>query len=104
MCAVVCAEWGGQCRGVRGCVRWWACVGLRVGSRGGGHEQGLRGGCVVSVYVSARSGVLVWSVVGRAVLRKGLPSSAAAAMISRRACVFGALLGQWLEEGMLALG
>ena len=38
-------------------------------------------GCVVSVYVSARRGSLAWSVVGRAVWRRSLPSSAAAARI-----------------------
>ena len=41
-------------------------------------------GCVVSVYVSARRGALPWSVVGRAVWRRSLPSSAAAASISER--------------------
>ena len=40
-------------------------------------------GCVVSVYVSARRGALAWSVVGRAVWRRSLPSSAAAARISQ---------------------
>ena len=39
--------------------------------------------CVVSVYVSARRGALAWSVVGRAVWRRSLPSSAAAARISQ---------------------
>ena len=39
-------------------------------------------GCVVSVYVSARRGALAWPVVGRAVWRRSLPSSAAAARIS----------------------
>ena len=40
-------------------------------------------GCAVSVYVSARSGALAWSVVGRAVRRRSLPSSAAVARISQ---------------------
>ena len=40
-------------------------------------------GCVVSVYRSARSGALAWAVVGRAVWRISLPSSAAAASISQ---------------------
>ena len=40
-------------------------------------------GCAVSVYVSARSGALAWSVVGRAVWRRSLLSSAAAARISQ---------------------
>ena len=38
-------------------------------------------GCVVSVYVSARRGALAWAVVSRAVWRRSLPSSAAAARI-----------------------
>ena len=37
--------------------------------------------CVVSMYVSARRGGLAWSVVGRVVWRRSLPSSAAAARI-----------------------
>ena len=40
-------------------------------------------GCVVSVYVFARCGALAWRVVGRAVRRRSLPSSAAAARISQ---------------------
>ena len=55
-----------------------------------GEQQERRGmggdcavGCAVSVYVSARSGALAWSVVGRAVWRRRLPSSAAAARISQ---------------------
>ena len=32
-------------------------------------------GCAASVYVSARGGTLAWSVVGRAVWRRSLPSS-----------------------------
>ena len=40
-------------------------------------------GCVVSGYVSARRGALAWPVVGRAVRRRSLPSSAAAARISQ---------------------
>ena len=40
-------------------------------------------GCAVSVYVSACRGVLAWAVVGRAVWRGSLPSSAAAARISQ---------------------
>ena len=40
-------------------------------------------GCVVSVYVSVRRGALAWPVVGRAVWRRSLPSSAAAARISQ---------------------
>ena len=64
-----------------------AMVGV-CGSPGGQREgRGMGGvgasGCVVSVYVSARSGAPAWSVVGRAVWRKSLPSSAAAAKISQ---------------------
>ena len=44
-------------------------------------ERDCEVGCAVSVYVSARSGALAWSVVGRAVWRRSLPSSAAAARI-----------------------
>ena len=40
-------------------------------------------GCAVSVYVSACRGVLAWAVVGQAVWRRSLPSSAAAARISQ---------------------
>ena len=40
-------------------------------------------GCVVSVYVSARRGAIALSVVGRAVWRRSLLSSAAAARISQ---------------------
>ena len=40
-------------------------------------------GCAVWVYVSARRGALAWPVVGRAVWRRSLPSSAAAARISQ---------------------
>ena len=40
-------------------------------------------GCAVSVYVSAHRGALVWPVVGRAVWRRSLPSSAAAARFSQ---------------------
>ena len=59
-------EWGGRARG-RGCV--------------GGCGAGFV--CVVSVYVSACSGAPVWSLVGQAVWRRSLPSSAAAARISQ---------------------
>ena len=67
----------------RGCARWWACVGLRVGSEGEGAWAGIARGGVVLVYVSTRSCALVWSVVGRAVWRRRLPSSAAAGRISQ---------------------
>ena len=97
-CAVVCAVGGGPCRGARGCAQWWACVGRRVGSGGGGAWAGVaRGLCLVSVYVSACSGALVWSVVGRAAWRRSLLSSAAAARISRTSmriwCTFWSVVG-----------
>ena len=64
-----------------------AMVGV-CGSSGEQREgRGMGGdcavGCVLSVYVSVRSGALAWSVVGRAVWRRSLPSSAAAARISQ---------------------
>ena len=52
-----------------------------------GEGRGMGGdcavGCLVSVYMSARRGALAWPVVGRAVWRRSLPSSAAAARISQ---------------------
>ena len=85
-----------------------AMVGV-CGSRGEQREgRGMGGdravGCFVSVYVSARVGALAWPVVGRAVWRRSLPSSAAAARISQSPYVSGGPLGQWWEGGMLALG
>ena len=89
---------GGSVAGVCCCLGGWgrpesrgpgvrAMVGV-CGSPGG--QRGGRGmggdcavGCVVLVYVSARSGALAWSVVGRAVWRRSLLSSAAAARISQ---------------------
>ena len=50
---------------------------------GGGMGRDCAVGCAVSVYVSARRGALAWPVVGRAVWRRSLPSSAAAARISQ---------------------
>ena len=49
---------------------------------GGGMGGDCAGGCAVSVYVSACR-ALAWAVVGRAVWRRSLPSSAAAARISQ---------------------
>ena len=49
--------------------------------RGLGEDFAVR--CVVSVYVSAHRGALAWLVVGRAVWRRSLLSSAAAARISQ---------------------
>ena len=40
-CAVIWAGEGGPCRVARGCARWWACVGLRVGSERGGAWAGI---------------------------------------------------------------
>ena len=54
-CAVFWAGGGGPCRGARGCARWWACVGLRVGSERGGAGARLRGGpCCVGVCVRSQ--------------------------------------------------
>ena len=49
---------------------------------GGGMGGDCAGGCAVPVYVSACC-ALAWAVVGRAVWRRSLPSSAAAARISQ---------------------
>ena len=85
--AGVCCGLGGWGRAVSRDPVVRVMVGV-CGSPGGQREgRGMRGdcavGCVVSVYVSARSGALAWSVVGRAVWRRSLPSSAAAARISQ---------------------
>ena len=58
----------------------WAS-GWAAGGRGMGGD--CVGVCAVTVYVSPPSGTLVWSVVGRAVRRRRLPSSAAPARISQ---------------------
>ena len=50
---------------------------------GGGMGGYCAAGCAVSVYVSACRGALALAVVGRAVWRRSLPSSAAAARISQ---------------------
>ena len=61
--------------------------------------------CVVSVYVSARRGALAWSVVGRAVWRRSLPSSAAAARIWQTSLRIWWTSCSVVEMvGMLALG
>ena len=87
---------GGCVAGVCWCSGGWGRpvsrhpgVRAMVGVSGSPDEQrewrGMGGecavGCVVSVYVSARRGALAWPVVGRAVWRRSLPSSAAAARI-----------------------
>ena len=59
--------------GVRAMVGVCGCPGEQREGRGMGGDCAL--GCAVSVYVSARSGALAWSVVGRAVWRRSLPSS-----------------------------
>ena len=106
--AGVCGLWsveGGEGCPAGGCVAGvcWCSGGWRrpvsrgpgvramVGVCGSPGEQreggGMRGDCAVrcdvSVYMSARCGALAWSVVGRAVRRRSLPSSAAAARISQ---------------------
>ena len=89
---------GGCVAGVCWCSGGWgrpvsSRLGVRamVGVCGSPGEQregrGMDGdsavGCVVSVYASARRGALAWSVLGRAVWTRSLPSSAAAARISQ---------------------
>ena len=77
MCGPLAGKWGGRGRG-----------GGRVGGCGAGFV------CVMWVYVSACSSAPVWSLIGREVWRRSLPSSAAAAMISQMSVVFGAPLGR----------
>ena len=67
--------------GVRAMVGVCGSPGEQREGRGMGGDCAV--GCVVSVYVSARRGALAWPVVGRAVWRTSLPSSAAAARISQ---------------------
>ena len=67
--------------GVRAMVGVCGSPGEQRAGRGMGRDCAV--GCVVSVYVSACRGALAWSVVGRAVWRRSLPSSAAAARISQ---------------------
>ena len=67
--------------GVRAMVGVCGSPGEQREGRGMGGD--CAAGCAVSVYVSARSGALAWSVVGRAVWRRSLPSFAAAARISQ---------------------
>ena len=80
-----CSGWLGrpvsQGPGVRAMVG--VCGSLVEQREGRGMGGDCAVGCVVSVYVSARRGALAWSVVGRAVWRRSLPSSAAAARISQ---------------------
>ena len=67
--------------GVRAMVS--VCGSLSEQPEGRGMGGDFAGGRVVSVYVSARRGTLAWPGVGRAVSRRSLPSSAAAARISQ---------------------
>ena len=67
--------------GVRAMVGVCGSLGEQREGRGMGGACAV--GCVVSVYVSARRGALAWPVVGRAVWRRSLLSSAAAARISQ---------------------
>ena len=67
--------------GVRAMLGVCASPGEQREGRGMGGD--CAAGCVVSVYVSARRGALAWPVVGWAVWRRSLPSSAAAARISQ---------------------
>ena len=67
--------------GVRAMVGMCGSPGEQREGRGMGADCAV--GCAVSVYVSARRGALAWLVVGRAVWRRSLPSSAAAARISQ---------------------
>ena len=83
--ASVCWCWGGWGRpvsrgpGVRAMVGVCGSPDEQREGRGMGGDCEV--GCAVSVYVSARRGALAWSVVGRAVWRRSLPSSATAARI-----------------------
>ena len=72
--------------GMRAMVGVCGSPGQQREARGFGGDCAV--GCVVSVYVSARRGALAWPVVGRAVWRRSLPSSAAAARISQTSLRF----------------
>ena len=67
--------------GMRAMVGVCGSPGEQREGRGMGGDRAV--GCAVSVYVSARRGALAWSVVGRAVWRGSVPSSAAAARVSQ---------------------
>ena len=66
---------------VRAMVGVCGSLGEQREGRGMGGDCAVE--CAVSVYVFARCGALAWPVVGRAVWRRSLPSSAAAAGISQ---------------------
>ena len=109
---------GGSLAGVCWCSGGWGRPvprGLGVhamvdvcGSLGEQRGMGMGGdcavGCALLVYVSARSGALAWSVVGRAVWRRSLPSSAAAARISQMSLRIWWTSWSVVGRGMLALG
>ena len=78
-CSAGCGRPVSRGPGVRAMVGVCGSPGEQREGRGTGGDCAV--GCVVSVYVSARRGALVWPVVGRAVRRRSLPSSAAAARI-----------------------
>ena len=85
--AGMCCCFGGWGRPVSRGPGGRAMVGVSGSPAGQREGRGMDGDCavgyVLSVYVSARSGALAWSFVGRAVWRRSLPSSAAAARISQ---------------------
>ena len=84
VCAGVRAGGGGPCRGARRVRAMVGVCGSPVEQReGGGMGGDCAAGCAVSVYVSACRGAIAWAVVGRAVWRRSLPPSAAAARISQ---------------------
>ena len=85
--AGVCCCLGGRGRPVSRGPGMRAIVGVCGSPEGQKGGRGIGGDCagggVVSVYVSARIGALAWSAVSRAVRRRSLLSSAAAARISQ---------------------
>ena len=83
--------------GLRAMVGVCGSLGEQREGRGMGGDCAV--GCAVSVYVSARSGALAWSVIGRAVRRRGLPSSAAGARISQTS-----LLIWWTSRSLVGRG
>ena len=89
-------------QGVHAMVGVCGSLGEQREKRGMGGDCAV--GCAVPVYVSPRRGALAWPVVGRAVWRRSLPSSAAAARILQRSLRVWWSGGQWWEGCMLALG
>ena len=80
-CSGVCRRPVSRGPGVRAMVGVSGSLGEQREGRGMGGDRAV--GCVVSVYVSARHGALAWPVLGWAVGRRSLLSSAAAARISQ---------------------